>query len=281
MVVKSKRRTRKLQSKTLKNKSNNPDFYVAIPTYKRYKQVFEKSIKTLIDGGIDYKKIHIFVANKDEYEKYKSELPENVYGKIIIGVLGITNQRNFIVNYFKKGDAVLFLDDDVERIEKLKKDGSGFIEMKRKTRELNTFICSAFKECRENNIYLWGIYPVRNAFFMKPRPEKTYDLRFILGTFYGMIIRHDYDLKLTLREKEDLENTILHYIKDGSVLRFEKVTLKTKFFNPDGGIGALENRKKVHKKSALYLEKKYTDYGRIKVRDNGIYEFVLKPNPHR
>lgn len=260
------------------------NYVIAIPTYKRYEDVYNKTLQTLLKYGINSKKIYIFVANKDEYEKYKFILPKDSYYKIIVGVLGITNQRKFMVKYFKENTNVVFMDDDIEKIERLHKDGTKFIEMKKFTQrskhsELDTFICNAFQECREKNIYLWGIYPVRNAFFMKPRPEKTYDLRFILGTMYGMIIRHDKDLIPHLKEKEDVENSILHYIKDGSVLRFEKITIKTKFFNPNGGIGSLEERKQTHKDSALYLERKYSNYGRIKVRDNGIYEFQLFPKP--
>lgn len=262
-------------SKTRKN-TVSCNYVVAIPTYKRYNEVYEKSIKTLLDGGVSHKKIHIFVANNDEYKKYSEILPLGSYYKIIIGKLGITNQRRFMVKYFLEGSNVLFLDDDVEKIEKLNKTGTKLIEMKRGTDELHRFICDAFIECKKKNIFLWGIYPVRNPFFMKPRPIKTYDLRFILGTFYGTIIRHSKDLKPSVEEKEDVENSILHYKKDGKLLRFEKVTLKTKFFNPKGGIGSFNERLKTHEISAKTLLKKYPEYGRIQLRKNGMYEFVLR-----
>lgn len=182
-----------------------------------------------------------------------------------------------MVNYFKKGTNVLFLDDDVERVEKLNK------EMKfSQIGNLNKFIKDAFKECMKKKIYIWGIYPVRNALFMKPRPVKTYGLRFILGTFYGQIIRHDSDLKTSTSEKEDVENSILHYKKDCGVLRYEKVTIKTKFYNPDGGIAAMtKDRKKVHETAAKYLEKNYPEYGTVWQRQNGIYEFRLKSLPYK
>lgn len=266
----------KYKNKTIKNYNKN-NFFVAIPTYKRYNDVYEKTIKTLLNGGVDYNKIFIFVADQLEYDNYKLALPINSYHKIVIGVLGINNQRKFIVNYFKQGDCVLFVDDDVERIDKLNKNGDGFIQMKR---SLNTFINHAFNLCKLNNIFLWGIYPVRNPFFMKPRPQITCDLRFILGTFYGIIIRHSPDLNTTLKEKEDVENSILHFIKDNKLLRFEKITLKTKFFNPNGGIGSIDNRINTHKNSALYLSKKYPSFGKIKIRKNGIYEFTLNNNPY-
>lgn len=266
-------------TKTIKNnKIKKVDYIIAIPTYKRYNQVYNKSIKTLINGGIHSKKIYIFVANENEKKEYEKVLPKNSYHKIIVGVLGINNQRKFIINYFKEGTNVVFIDDDVESIDKLNEKSDKLIKMK----NIDLFIRNAFKECREKNIYLWGIYPARNVLFMKPRPKKKYGLRFILGTFYGQIICHSKDLETSLQEKEDFENTILHYKKNCGVLRFEKVTLKTKFYNHDGGISAItKDRKKVHEKAAKLLKEKYGDYGTIWQRKNGIYEFRLKSLPYK
>lgn len=270
-------RKRFSNTNTRKNRATS-NYLVAIPTYKRYYDVYHKSIKTLLDGGVSHTKIHIFVANKDEYNKYHQALPLGSYYKIIIGKLGISNQRQFMIKYFMEGTNVLFIDDDVESIDKLNKSGTKFIEMKRGTNELHSFISHAFFLCKRYNIFLWGIYPVRNTFFMKPRPTLTFDLRFILGTFYGTVIRHSKDLKTSVVEKEDVENSILHFIKDRKILRFEKITLKTKFFNPNGGLGSFQQRLKTHEYSAKFLFHKYPQYGRIKIRKNGIYEFILTPN---
>lgn len=273
-MIKSRKRVKTRNNKTRKN--GKTDYVVAIPTYKRYVQVFEKSISTLINNKVPASKIHIFVANKKEAEEYKKALPKGSYHKIIVGVIGIQHQRNFIIDYFREGTHVLFMDDDVERVDELK--GNTFKQIQ----NLDKFIKSAFKECIKHGLYLWGIYPVRNEFFMKPRPQKSLDLRFILGTFYGQIIRHSKDLITTLSEKEDIQNTILHYKKDGGVLRYEKVTIKTKYFNPKGGISALmkNNRMKVNEESAKKLERLYPNYGHVWQRQNGKYEFKLKALPY-
>jgi hypothetical protein len=254
------------------SKTSKIDYVVAIPTYKRYSQVYEKSIKTLIDGGVNPKKIFIFVANKDEEREYTNELPKESYGKIVVGVIGINNQRKFMNNYFKEGTNVLFLDDDVQKIETIDKDGK-FISIK----NLDNFIKNAFATCKKYGLYLWGIYPVRNGMFMKARPELSLGLRFILGTFYGQIIRHSKDLLTNVPEKEDFENSILHYIKDGGVVRFDHVTLRTKFLNPDGGIAAMsKDRMASNKLAAMTLEKRYPEYGSAWQRPNGKWEFRLK-----
>jgi cellulose synthase/poly-beta-1,6-N-acetylglucosamine synthase-like glycosyltransferase len=280
----TKKKIQPIKSKNGKSKNNTKKriganvskYVVAIPTYKRYQQVFNKSISMLIKHKVPTSKIYIFVANNEERDLYKQSLDKGTYHKIVVGVLGINNQRKYITKYFKTGTNVLFIDDDVEKIEELV---SGKLK---EILNLDKFVRNGFKECKKNKIFLWGIYPVRNAFFMEPRPIQSFGLRFILGTFYGQIIRHDKDLLTTVQEKEDFENSILHYKKDCGVLRYEKVTLKTKFYNPDGGIMAMTNdRKQVHEKSAKKLKKLYPEYGNIWQRQNGIYEFKLKSLPYK
>ena len=71
-------------------------YNVAIPTYNRSDVIYKKTISTLLNGGIDYKNIYIFVANEEQRKLYEKELPNNCYNKIIIGKLGISKQRTFI-----------------------------------------------------------------------------------------------------------------------------------------------------------------------------------------
>ena len=247
------------------------NYIIAIPTYKRYNILINMTLKTILDSNINPKKIYIFVADSNEYNQYKSILPKNTYNKIIIGKLGIDKQRKFITNYFDEGTPVVFMDDDIQSIQILK--GDKLIKLK----NIDKFIQSAFNECINQGLYLWGIYPVNNPFFMKSRPEITNKLRFILGTLYGQIIRHSKDLITHAKEKEDIENSILHFIKDGGVIRYEKITIKTKFYNKNGGISTMfSDRSKVNEADAKYLQKKYPEYGKIWQRKNGVYEFRLK-----
>ena len=55
--------------------------------------------------------------------------------------------------------------------------------------------------CLKNNIGLFGIYPIKNGYFMKDLPEKTIDLRFCVGTFWGCINNHN--IQINIEEKED------------------------------------------------------------------------------
>jgi len=221
-------------------------YYVAIPSYDRAESLRTKTLTTLKD--IPTKIIYIFVANVAQYNIYKQVIPDY---NIVIGKLGITNQRKFIKNYFKEGQWVVSLDDDVEEVNKLNGDKLN------KIHNLDAFFKESFGRLQKDNLFIWGIYPVRNPFFMKN--TITTKLKFIIGTLYGFIVRHDKGLEPICKEKEDYEQSILYYLKDGGVLRYNNITIKTKF-KAKGGLGLIDGRYKANKDAALYLSKKYPQF---------------------
>jgi len=245
-------------------------YVVAIPSYKRQDILSEKSLKTLISGGVSPSKIHIFVANKEEHDNYEKAIPKNMYGKIVTGVIGITNQRKFILKHFTEGTEIVSIDDDVEGLFKAK-GPTKLIQVK----NVDGFFKEAFQKLHKDNLYIWGIYPVRNPFFMKDKV--TTDLKFIIGTMYGFINRHDPKLQpsSSIKEKEDYETSILYYLKDGGVVRYNNVTIKTKF-HAEGGLGKTEGRFEANKEAADYLAKTYPDLVSIFHRGNGMAEIRLR-----
>jgi hypothetical protein len=248
-------------------------YVIAIPTYKRSKLLQEKTLKTLKDGGVDTRKIHIFVADKEEAEVYRSMIPRDNYNKIIIGKRGITPQRKYIVKYFPEGTHIVSIDDDIAGLYKKNNDKLT------KVTNINEFIKNAFQECKKENLYIWGVYPVYNAFFMKT--GISYNLKFLVGAFYGFINRYDRDIIPTLGEKEDYEISILYYLKDGGVVRYNDICIKTKYQNPNGGLGATKERLEVNEKAAKDLYKRYPEFGSIWHRKNGMAEFRLSRHPRR
>jgi len=245
-------------------------YIVAIPSYKRQDVLSEKSLKTLIDGGVSPSKIHIFVANKEEHDNYEKAIPKNLYGKIVTGVIGITNQRKFILKHFPEGTEIISIDDDVEGLFK-SKGPTKLVQIK----DVDGFFKEAFEKLRKDGLFIWGIYPVRNPFFMKDKV--TTDLKFIIGTMYGFINRHDPKLQpsSSIKEKEDYETSILYYLKDGGVVRYNNVTIKTKF-HAEGGLGKTEGRFQANKEAAAYLAKTYPDLVSVFHRGNGMAEIRLR-----
>lgn len=246
------------------------NYVVAIPTYNRQNVLANKSLKTLIDGGVNKNKIYLFVANKEQYKLYEDTIPKNMYHKIVVGKIGIANQRKFISKYFSEGQYVVSIDDDVEELEILK--GEKLVKLK----DVDGFFKDAYKLLKKENLFIWGIYPVRNPFFMYK--NITTDLRFIIGVLFGYINRHNKKLEPSIKAetKEDYEQTILYYKMDGGVLRFNNITSKTKF-NAPGGLGT--DRYERNKNAAIYLSEKYPDIVTRFERKDGTPEIKLARLP--
>jgi len=260
--------------KTQKKKSNCR-YIIAIPSYKRAELCNDKTLSMLKKNKIDRQNIYVYVANEEEYNEYKKTLDPSSYNKIVLGVIGVTQQRQFISEQWKEGTHIVYLDDDVEKVDmSLSKNYKG--------KSLDFFFCNAFQVCREKGSYIWGIYPVYNPFFRKPRPEVVSDhLVFIIGAFYGIINRpalKSLDIPSHNSQKDDVERSIKYFQQDGIVIRFDKIGFLTKYFNV-GGLGDLESRIQPSKIISEYLQKKYPDYGKIWTRKKGTYEFRLNRIP--
>ena len=270
-MIKSKKKT---IVKNLSKKHNKNDYIVAIPSYKRAETLKKKTLRVLQELKVPKNKIYIFVANKEEYDIYKSVLPP-YYNKLVIGKVGMCEIRNVISNYFPNGQCIFNIDDDVSKFIELitdKTEGKATAKPFSGNR-LDRFIKDGFKECRKKNVSLFGIYPVDNPFFMKK--ETTYDLRYIIGSCWGCI--NNSKVRVTMDDKEDFERTIKYYIKDGGVIRFNNVSVVSGYYSEKGGMQetrtkkrVLESAKKLVKKypqlCSLYLGKK-SGYAEVKLKD--------------
>jgi hypothetical protein len=293
----SRIKTRKEKSTILLEKSryikldDATDYIIVIPSYNRPELIQKKTLALLHRHAIDPARINIFVANQDQYILYYNSLPKSLYGKLIIGVLGLKEQRNYIMNYYPENINIVQMDDDLDKIVELMdktmskskgKSTSKGIKTKRVVRpitDLDGFIRMAFLMCREKSIYLWGVYPLANPKFMSPKI--TTDLRFIVGPFWGIINRHNPALELTVNEKENSERTLQHYTLDNAVLRFNNIGIETRYYTNKGGMqDEGKNRKVEAFKSALYLHNKYPLLTKIYLKKkSGMPELKLLTKP--
>lgn len=292
------------------NQSSKPSTYIiAIPSYNRPDLIQVKTLALLHRHSIPANKITIFVANQEQLELYKSKIPVWLYGNLVVGVIGLRNQRNFIMDYYSEGTHIVQMDDDLDKIMELiiepqttshltsrrgttisrasrkksirvsRKSSRSSRRMKPIT-DLDGFITRAFEICKNKGIFLWGVYPLANARFMTPKI--TTDLRFIVGPFWGIINRHRPDLRLTIDEKENAERTLQHYVIDGAVLRFNYVGIETRYYKNKGGMqDEGKNRKEEALKSVYYLHKKYPKLTKIHLsKKSGMPEIKMLTHPH-
>ena len=198
------------------------DYIIAIPSYQRANALKVHTLRVLEENLIDKSKIYIFVANDEEYKQYKEVNPEY---KIIIGVLGLRDQRNFISNYFPQGYNIISIDDDIEGF--YKKENDNLILIK----DLDTIFINGFLDIINSDYKLFGFYPVLNKLFMKE--TITDDLRFIIGSCYGYI---NSGIFINVHEKQDYENSLLYYLRDDGVIRYNNISMKTKHYKNKGGL---------------------------------------------
>jgi hypothetical protein len=250
------------------------DYVICIPSYKRADICNAQTLATLNSLNIDKDRVYVFVANRAEYETYNAVLNKDFYHKIVIGVLGIVQQRLFISREFIQYKQIVYVDDDIKKID--------FSLSEYKDHTLHEFIEFAFTLCKKSGSFIWGVYPVYNPYFRKDRPEVSTGLNFIIGCFYGVINRPwslETEIKVALNGcKDDVENSILYYKNDGIVIRFNRIGFVTKIYNNTGGMGNFKSRIEPAKIAAENLLKAYPEYGKIKTRKNGMIEFVLHKN---
>jgi hypothetical protein len=255
----------------------NINYIICIPSYKRAEVLRDKTLKTLQKNKIDYKKIYVYVADKEDYDLYKNTLDNKTYNKLIIGKKGLVPQRQFIMEQWPQYKNIVFFDDDVQSIDLS-------LSPRFRRHNLDHFIKEAFRECIKNESFIWGVYAVFNPFFRKTKSEMSTELKYIVGAFYGIINRPNLKtIQLTITkengQKEDVERTLKYFINDGIVLRFNKIGFTTKYYGKEGGLGRFEDRLKPMMEASKKLEQVYSEYGNTKVRSNGMSEFVLKKIP--
>lgn len=252
------------------------EYVIAIPSYRRCDLLINKTLNYLNKHNIPKNKIYIFVANKEEYNIYKKQLPQY---NIVIGHLGIFNQRNFISNYFSEGQYIVEMDDDIDEIELKVKDN--IYDKELAPLDFKKFVQMAYYKLKYYNLYLWGVNMISN-YFHAYKKEST-DLRFTVSTLFGFINRKKMiQNKYTQDVGEDIVRTIQYYIHDGGVLRFNDILIKTKFYEK-GGIQATmteEKRRNELKKLVKILVKDIPEFIREKPIKNSNdigFQLIRKP----
>jgi hypothetical protein len=262
-------------------------FAVAIPSYKRTEIFYARTLQLLRTWGIDMDRVHVFCVAEDAaaYERLR-ERDMGVYAgmHVVVGPVGLHHMRNFIVRYFPEGTPVLHLDDDLKGLLQMTEDVR-VVDPKSSRRwplsplapeRALAWVEEAFARTRDAGAHLWGIYPVRNGYFMKDLPEVTTDLRFCVGTCWGMV--NDHRVLVEIEEKEDFWRTLLAWEMDGVVLRWNHVCVATSYYTTPGGMQARPaDRREQSRTSCDALMARWPQYCRLYTgKKNGMWEVRLR-----
>ena len=247
-------------------------YVIVIPSYNREALLKKTTLPLLKDIPLD---IPIYILTDEEY---KYELDER-YTQITPPDRGIGNVRNFIRLRWA-GCNVLMIDDDIDSVDELViRQGKKYLEP---IQDLHDFILNCWAEAIRENAYLWGVNLYHNAYFC--RHTTTTKICYINGSFTGLrLMGNDQlkPLKTDIDHFEDFDFTIQTFIRDGVVLKFNSVCLKTKCFRAEGGIaeevGGLDIRKQKAITNGKILEDKYPDYCKLyKKKKFDVYNIKLK-----
>jgi hypothetical protein len=246
------------------------DYKIAIPSYKRPETIKKKTLKVLESYNINPSRITIFVADEDELVKYKESLKDTPYQNIVVGVHTIGAQRNFIEKYYPEGTKLVMFDDDVEEVQrKISEQKLGRLEDLE-----NEFIIKGFEECEKVGAKTFGIYAASNAYFMK---ERVYTkLCYVIASMFGVIVEHDPFLERVTNHGEDYEYSIRQYVKNGAVVRFDYLTVKSNYYKEDGGLQTIRTKEYVYE-SIKKIAELFPDLCTMYIREStGNAELRLK-----
>lgn len=205
------------------------DYGVAVVSYRRAKTLREKTLSFLAKAHIPPRAITVFVADSVEAELYRATLDPTTYGSIVVGERGMGAIRRFVQKYYPEGTRIIHCDDDIDELiqRQDEKKATTFLEVE-------ALAWEGWALCEKMRAHLWGIYAVANPYFMKH--SVSTDLKYINGTFWGSINSHEDFLSVSLDDKEDFERSLKCYVADGTLVRFNHIAPKTRFYAEPGGM---------------------------------------------
>lgn len=226
-----------------------------IPSHQRSKILKEKTLKYLDMMDVKRKDVYVFIREDDkDFEGYNNIEGINL---LPIDIKGIGATHNYITEHFEEGEFIVEIDDDLEDlVDNERKSIISFIglceEMKSKMEEVG---CS-----------YGGSYSVANPMFMSKCERYTTDLRYCLGCIRWRFIRKE--IKVETNYAEDMENCILHFMRDKKILKNNWIAPKTKNY-AEGGCNGDGRNFESEKKDKKFLAEKYPLYCRYFERKNG------------
>lgn len=252
------------------------DLKIAIPSCGRSKD--KGTAEYLCDMGVDPSSIYIFVQNTEDDEAYHRDKADIGVNVVFREADFVTKARNNILDYFYSGDTfpdILMLDDDIQRIDKLSGKGLSAIE---NAEQFYDEMGRCFDFARKQGVWLWGVYPTDNAYFM----SKTISTIVTVNTLIAFVGRKEWkSLRFDnhFKMKEDIELCSRLLSTGNKVFRYDYLAIKAKHRTNKGGCydawKTNENAKSVHwllKRYPHLLAKNCKRNGevRVKVRDEKI-----------
>ena len=246
------------------------NFVIAIASHKRADILQSKTLSLLKKHKMSMRKVYVFVSP----ESYQDYIP--IKNKFKFNLVGGNNSsilqtRNNIIDYFKEGQNIIEMDDDVEDIEITLKG----VKNKSVT-NLKELFNESFKIIHQGGVF--GFNANTNNFFAGGIDK--FGLYSIINSCLGY--KNDKRIKLTVAEKEDFQRVIQFYELDLPILKRTGYGINTNYWKNKGGIQGhydFKKRIEVQRESAEQLLLLYPYAFRKQVRKNNIVDLRFKRDP--
>ncbi|MBM4469909.1 hypothetical protein GS982_20145 [Rhodococcus hoagii] len=253
-------------------------YQVAIPSFQRAEGIAKKTLPFLLNGGVDPARITIYLHDNDpQLEQYQALAEQHGVTVKATAMRGITPQRTFITNDYPEGTPLVCIDDDVT-------DVMEALDAKtlRPVQDVDGLFTMMFRETAARDLYLWGLAPVINAFYMKPG-RISEGLKFLIFSLFGCYVRPGHPVnEFTVPYKDEHEMSLRAWWWDGAVVRHDGMSAKANFYTDPGGCQAETSTKRTPEKvaySVAELQRQWPGLVRINDRkkDTGYVEITLTP----
>lgn len=245
---------------------------IAICSYRRPEKIFNNTIASLMRSGVDLKDITVFISDPREHDAYVKGTGGMV--KIVDSVPTLSGNRTFAMQYYPKGEKIVFVDDDIKAFERLSLDGKKLVEA-----QFYDFANKGFEWCEKEGKTIWGIYAARNPFFMKKRI--TEGLFLPVGSCYGIINTGQKSHIISSDEKEDYRRGFQTFREEGGLIRLEYITVNTAYYTEGGGMQERRTDKTIER-AAKSLAEEYPDYCSVyKSKGKGTWELRLNNHTYK
>lgn len=192
------------------------DYVFCIPSYRRADN--QACLQYLSNLGFGQDMINISTQDKADYAKYKC-----LYGRkariVYRDGTCIADNRNTLLDMFGNDTRVIMLADAIKGFYRI---SNGKLQPLDSRKAIESMIERGYTISTAENAIMWGVYPIKNDFFM----DETYVVNnLIIGCFMAFEKAPEYRFAREYRLKEDFELS-LRMVEDGhNIVRFNDTTI--------------------------------------------------------